>query len=491
MSDATALERLSIQVAQDLDYIKYPIEKWVVPLKHPTGERVYDVAIVGGGQSGMAIAFALLKDRVDNIVVYDRRPRGFEGPWNTTARMLTLRTPKHLPGVDLGIPSLTPRAWFSAKYSSAAWDALDKISKQDWQEYLLWCRDTLNLPIRNQVDVTSIVPDGDVFRVDIRDCSLASETGATRQVLARHVVLATGAEGSGDWDVPKFITEALPKQYYATTGDVFSFSKLKGKRVAVLGAGASAFDNASTALEHGAAQTILCIRRKQIQRINPQVWMAKAGFLRHFGDLSDDWKCRFMEYLFTMNIPAPQSAYDRFSKLPGAEIRSNAGWKSVRLVKGDKGDEVEITTEAGDRIRADFLIAAVGFKVDFGLRPELAGFSDKIAVWNDRVHLAKSVPAAVGTYPYLGPSFELQEKIPGTAPYLHKIRNFTYGAMVSMGLSGAALSGLRISVPRLVAGITRDLFVESAAAQFEGLTAHADLELVGPMDFRRTQIASA
>ena len=101
------------------------------------------------------------------------------------------------------------------------------------------------------------------------------------------------------------------------------------------------------------------------------------------------------------------------------------------------------------------------------------------------------MPAVVGTYPYLGPSFELQEKVPGTAPYLKKIRNFTYGAMVSMGLSGAALSGLRISVPRLVSGITRDLFVESAAAQFEGLTAHADLELVGPMDFRRTQVSNA
>lgn len=491
MTSANALELLSTQVARDLDYIKYPIDKWVVPARHPTGQHVYDVAIVGGGQSGMAIAFALLRDRVDNIVVYDRRPRGFEGPWNTTARMLTLRTPKHLPGVDLGIPSLTPRAWFTAKYSATAWDSLDKISKEDWQEYLLWCRDTLDLPIRNLIDVTSIVPEGDVFRVAIRDCSLQNSDVPTQYVLARHVVLATGAEGSGDWEVPKFITEALPKHYYATTGDVFSFSKLKGKRVAVLGAGASAFDNASTALEHGASQTVVCIRRKEIQRINPQVWMAKAGFLRHFGDLSDEWKCRFMEYLFSMNIPAPQSAYDRFSKLPGAAIRANAGWKSVRLVKGEKGDEVEITTEAGDHIRVDFLIAAVGFKIDFGLRPELAKFSDKIALWNDRITLPKSVPAVVGTYPHLGPTFELEEKIPGTAPYLRRIRNFTYGAMVSMGLSGSALSGLRISVPRLVSGITRDLFIESAADQFKGLTAHSDLELVGPLDFRRTEATAS
>lgn len=32
---------------------------------------------------------------------------GKEGPWATYARMVTLRTPKHLTGLDYGMPSLT------------------------------------------------------------------------------------------------------------------------------------------------------------------------------------------------------------------------------------------------------------------------------------------------------------------------------------------------------------------------------------------------
>ena len=109
---------------------------------------------------------------------------------------------------------------------------------------------------------------------------------------------------------------------------------------------------------------VLCIRRKEIQRVNPQLWMGKAGFLRHFADLSDEWKWRFMQHMFSFNLPAPQDAYDRLSRLPGGEIRQNAGWKSVRLV-GGRAQEIEIETVAGDVLRADFLIVAVGFEVDF------------------------------------------------------------------------------------------------------------------------------
>ena len=58
----------------------------------------------------------------------------------------------------------------------------------------------------------------------------------------------------------------------------------------------------------------------------------------------------------------------------------------------------------------------------------------------------------VAAYPYLGPAFEMTEKVPGSAPYLTRIRNFTYGAIASMGLSGSAISGLKYAVPRLVEG---------------------------------------
>jgi cation diffusion facilitator CzcD-associated flavoprotein CzcO len=82
---------------------------------------VLDVAIVGAGQGGLGTAFGLLRERISNIQVFDRNHQGLEGPWVTFARMITLRTPKHITGPDYGVASLTPRAWYEAKYGVAAW----------------------------------------------------------------------------------------------------------------------------------------------------------------------------------------------------------------------------------------------------------------------------------------------------------------------------------------------------------------------------------
>ena len=87
-----------------------------------------DVAIVGAGQGGLGTAFGLLRERISNIQVFDRNHQGLEGPWVTFARMITLRTPKHITGPDYGVASLTPRAWYEAKYGVAAWAGLDKIA---------------------------------------------------------------------------------------------------------------------------------------------------------------------------------------------------------------------------------------------------------------------------------------------------------------------------------------------------------------------------
>mgnify|MGYP002063547684 CR=1 FL=1 len=56
---------------------------------------------------------------------------------------------------------------------------------------------------------------------------------------------------------------------------------------AVVGAGASAFDNAATALEHGAREVLLFCRREAPQVIQPYRWLTFRGFLDHLADLDD------------------------------------------------------------------------------------------------------------------------------------------------------------------------------------------------------------
>jgi cation diffusion facilitator CzcD-associated flavoprotein CzcO len=106
----------------------------------PDGTPVLDVVIVGAGMYGIAAASALMMKGIRRISLLDRAADGEEGPWITYARMETLRSPKHLPGVSLGIASLTFRAWYEARFGSAAWDALYKIPNADWQDYLTWVR---------------------------------------------------------------------------------------------------------------------------------------------------------------------------------------------------------------------------------------------------------------------------------------------------------------------------------------------------------------
>jgi FAD-NAD(P)-binding len=160
-STNASLADLETRVRRDLNLSNYPDQPWV-----PERPGILNVAIIGGGQSGLATAFGLARENIGNVRIFDRSENGFEGPWVTFARMLTLRTPKHLTGPDIGFPSLTPRAWFEARYGAEAWNALGKISRLDWQAYLGWFRRVLDLPVDNATEVTYIAPhdhDGEVL----------------------------------------------------------------------------------------------------------------------------------------------------------------------------------------------------------------------------------------------------------------------------------------------------------------------------------------
>lgn len=114
------LADLTAQVRDDLARIAHPWMPWPEPRTEPGGEPALDVLIVGPGQSGVAIAFGLLRAQVSNILVVDRAAPGQEGPWLTYARMHTLRSPKDYTGPDLDLPNLGYQAWHETRYGKAA-----------------------------------------------------------------------------------------------------------------------------------------------------------------------------------------------------------------------------------------------------------------------------------------------------------------------------------------------------------------------------------
>jgi cation diffusion facilitator CzcD-associated flavoprotein CzcO len=460
------LDDLERRVRYEMDCLGYPSRQWSVG-RNRNGIPVHDVIIVGGGQSGVSIAFRLLRERVTNLRVLDRKPAGAEGPWTTFARMHTLRTPKAVTGPDLGIPSLTPRAWWEAQFGAQSWQSLNKIPREAWQAYLMWVRKVVGIDVSNETEVTDIEP--------LSDGLLAVHAqigGASQRYFARQVVLATGIEGCGRWAVPATIAEALPEKCYAHTADQIDFRKLAGKAVAVVGAGASAFDNAAMALEAGAASVQLFARRKQLPTINPNRWIEFAGFLRHFGDLDDAYKWRFMKFIFDMNQPPPQDTFERCACHATFSMHLGYPIDHVRF----EDDRIKLTSPQGTHA-ADFLIAGTGFVVDLARRPELSRFHDQIACWSDcyRPPAGEDHPL-LGGYPYLSPNFQFTEKTPGSAPFLKHIFSYTFAAMPSLACS-AGISALKFGVDRITNGITRSLFVEDADLHLQSLRQYDEVEL--------------
>ena len=465
------LSALSARVRQELDMLAYPAVPWVKPRSHPSGKRVYDVLIVGGGQSGLTIANGLMREGITNVLCLDRSPRGYEGPWETFARMGTLRTPKVLVGTELGYPSLSIQSYYAARFGRQAWDAIDRVPRTHWMDYLRWYRDVLDVPVQNDTAVLSIgrAQDG---MIDVE----AEVKGKPERFHARRIVLATGYDGCGEWHIPAEISSAVaPERVFHSNGPI-DFAPMRGKRIGVLGHGASAFDNAARALAEGADSVDLCFRRAKLPLVNPHRFIEFVGFLKHFPDLSD--RTRWLVNLHFKKIDQPPArwgfveahSYDRFAMHPGCP------WLNVTQ---KEGGDIDVETPKG-RMTFDYLICATGSSLDFGLRPEIALFRDEILLWRDVFTPApEEAHPTLGLNPYLGPYYDFRARPGGDAETLQRIFAFNFSAIVSMGPHSTSVSGHKYSVPRLLRGLTRSIMLEQEAALVPDLLAYnqSDLDL--------------
>ena len=480
LPDADArLDALATRVREDIAATGHTRD-WI-PRTH-SGEGPepadLDVLVIGGGQAGLGTAFALSRQRIDRVLVVDDGPEDRVGCWDRYARMHTLRSPKHMRGIEFDVPSLHVRRWFEALYGEEAWAEIDLVPRLDWNDYLRWYRETTGVSVRHHTRVTAVhrpmTPDGP-FTVELADVGPAASAdagtdaggGAGRgtgggaggsTITARRIVFALGLAGGGGQRVPAMI-RSLPRERWFHTEDAIDFEALRGLRVAVLGGGASGFDNAATALDHGAARADVFLRRRTVPDSNPLRWMEFPGMQERFFDLDDRAKWDFT--LFSGGLPQPPTQHTvwRCFAHPDFTLHTGCGWDGVEVVDdGAGGSELEINTPAG-RVRADIVIAATGYEVDLRRRPELAEFVDDIALWEDVHHYASDHPA--GRNPYLGPGFEFTERRPGTAPWITRLHHFSSGARTSMGVTGNQLSGIYGGISRIAGAVTTSITREN------------------------------
>ena len=464
------LADLENRVRKDLACLCYPPANWVPVRHHPAVDKVHDVIVIGGGMCGLVASFALLSSGISNIRIFDRSSQGREGPWLTYARMETLRSPKQLTGPAYGMASLTFRAWFEAQFGEAAWGALDKIPRPMWMDYLRWYRSVLSLPVENEVEVCRISPMNELLKLE-----LAGKGAQESFVLTRKVVMATGREGIGHSNIPGFMAD-LPRDYWAHSSDDIDFTSLRGKRVVVIGVGASAVDNAAEALEAGAAEVRHLIRRKTMPRINKLMGIGSFGFTAGFPELSDAWRWRFMYYSFVTQTPAPRNSTLRVSRHANALFHFDAGIERITHESG----EIAIDTVRGVRFYTDFIILGTGFTVEPLARTELAGYADKILLWQDCYSPPPELAHdELGRFPYLAKNFAFQERHPGEAPWLKDIHCFNFGATVSLGKVSGDIPAVSDGARWLAQTLAAKLYTEDIEQHWQTLLDYSKPELLG------------
>lgn len=462
-ASAEGLDALERQLRRELELLELPAKPWVPP-REAEGAQVADVVIIGGGMSGLVAAAQLQLLGITRIRILDRAPDGLEGPWVTYARMVTLRSPKQQAGPALDIPSLTFRAWFEAQHGAAAWQAMGKIPRAMWMEYLRWYRRVLGLRVENGVAVTLLRP--------LADGLIAVETEGAGTIAARRIVLATGRDGLGGPYLPPFLQE-VPRRFWAHSSDPVDFAALAGKRVGVVGAGASAMDNAASALEAGCASLDMLVRRAEVPRVDR--FTGFAGMIHGYEALPEAWKWRMLHLQLVAQTPPPRDSVLRVSRHPQARLHTGCPIRRLSVEDG----ALRAETPKGV-FRLDFLICATGFRVDLAARPELALVGPHIRFWGD--HFAPppgEENQELAESPDLDGDFAFRERVEGACPALRHIHCFNYAATLSHGKLSGDIRAISQGAQRLGRGIARSLFVEDAAAHFRALSEFDEPELRG------------
>jgi len=449
---ADAADHLEKQTESAMRWIGRDPADWV----RPRAGVDHNVVVVGGGQSGLSIGYLLRRKGVGKVTVIDRAAPGETGIWRTIARMHQLRTPKTMGGPELGNAALSFRAWYETLHGTASFDALDRIARTDWADYLDWFQRVTGTMVRYRTRLVEIEPQGDLLKLHLES------DGVPRVETARKVVLANGYAGAGGPNVPEFIRALPPDLWTHTTGNI-PFEALAGKVVGVVGAGSSAFDAAAVALENGAAEVHMFSRRAYIDYPAPPSPQAPPPLDRGYPNVSElayelPDTVRWRNFLLGDRRVAsvPLDSIMRAVEFDDFHIHLNSNLSDVARASNGK-----VSGKVGSKsFQFDHLIAATGYRIDLAAQPELARVHEAIALWRDKYKPSAGDESAAGAaHPYLGAGFEFLPRNAAGAEYLRNIHCFNLAAALSYGVPVGDVPSV-VDQPRLVAAIARDLYVE-------------------------------
>lgn len=438
------LASLRMQARDDIRMLEFPKRQF--PFERPAG--VLEVAVVGGGQTGLGTAFGLLRHGMKNTMIFDKNPRGRQGPWRTYARNHLLRTKKDSTGgLEWGIPSLHFIRWSEARYGAGYFESIQKIPRALWADYLDWFAETVQLPTLYGTTVREIQ-----WNAADRLFELHTSSGMFR---AQFIVLCTGIESAGKHRFPKVVEDALPKHVYAHTMAEPEISHLNGKDVVVIGGGASAFDWANAALAVGAKSVDLLIRRPNLPQAHRVCWGSRwVGYQRHYIDLPDQMKWSYSLADLDLGVPPPRDTYYESVRDPRFRLFGAAGIDRLSYEAGKI-----VGTYGGTELKHDFMICGTGSNNSIFGQTELQSILPHIRIWKD-VFTPKDgrTHPELELSPYLGGALQFTPKHPEDS-FVERIYYLCSGVAHLSGFR-CNLSSIQFVADRVCNDISRNIFLD-------------------------------
>ena len=320
---------------------------------------VTDVAVLGAGPYGLAVAAALRGSGVEHRVIGD--PMSF---WQGMPQGMLLRSNWTATSIADYRGPVSLDAYRAATGSSFG----KPVPLENFVEYGEWVQ-TRVAPDTDRRVVTSIARAGAGFELELHD---GDRLRAGRVVVAAGIAPFTRRP-------PQFA--GLPPELASHTGDHRDLSVFKGQRVLVVGGGQSALESAALLHEAGADVQVL-VRKDHL------IWLHGGTYQRRLGRLKP------LFYAPTdvgpLGLSRVVAAPGLFRRLPrsvqtpaarrairpaGAEwlverlreVPIRLGWP-VREATRD-GAQVRLVSAGGDTMTGDHVLYGTGYQVDVNRYP--------------------------------------------------------------------------------------------------------------------------
>ncbi len=314
--------------------------------------RSTELLVIGAGPYGLAIAAHARQCGIDTVTV--GTPMGFWRDHMPADMFLRSGPDWHL---DVGGEHTFTN--FLAERQLRTAD-VDPIPISVYLEYADWFTAEKRLPV-DDVRVARLVRSDERFLAELNDGEcIQSDAVVSAPGIAQFAALPPWAAG-------------LPAQRRAHTADLVSFGQLRGSRCVIIGGRQSAYEWAALLCDHG-AERIDVVHRHEVPRFAAADWRFVDDHIVETLNTKGWW--RFLPAVRRESIMRRFWEVGRLTLepwiIPRLDGRVHQWPRNEVTHVVDDGRTAQLTLSTGERLDADFVVFATGYRADLQSVPYLS-----------------------------------------------------------------------------------------------------------------------